>query len=238
MMCRGLRVGVMGTLLAVALQASFCADLRGDVSIEETLREKSFPWYDAQRDDYRPMQPLPEPEMDTTGINVEGGLPIGKWLMWVVLGTLVGLLLYHVLRWGLDWAGGERAPEIDSNATLDVDRLDALPEATRKIRDLLGHARSLVEQRRYGEAMTFYHSWQLVQLDQQGTIELQKGKTNHQYLDEVESSRPDLEKLFAFSTRLFEDKFFGGLEIGEKAFLSVWEKQTSFGVTGTHGGSR
>jgi hypothetical protein len=76
--------------------------------------------------------------------------------------------------------------------------------------------------------MTFYHSWQLTQLDRHGMIELQKGKTNRQYTAETKRSCPELVGLFRASIRLFEDAFFGHLEITRESFEEVWNQRAQF----------
>ena len=59
----------------------------------------------------------------------------------------------------------------------------------------------------YGEAIIYLFSYQLVRLDRSQLIRLAKGKTNRQYLGELQSASP-LKRMLAQSMSSFEDVFF------------------------------
>lgn len=208
------------------LSNSFCADEPGEQA-KAALRKKAYPWYDAAKDGYKSMKPEKEiepPDFNTPRISI----PFIQILLWIVLGLIIALLLVALVHWLRNYI----SPPIKETvavpiAAVTVEQLEALPESARGVRDLLGEASRLAGLGAYGQAMTFYYSWQLTQLDRQGMIELQKGKTNRQYLAEVRRSCPDLAGLFRDSIRLFEDAFFGHLEISRDSFVEVWEQRAT-----------
>jgi hypothetical protein len=159
-------------------------------------------------------------------------LPFVQILLWILLGVVVAIFVVALIN------GLRNARTIDEPgatpaavATVSLQALEALPETTRGVRDLLGEAARLAAESAYGQAMTFYHSWQLMQLDKQGSLELQKGKTNRRYQAEVAESRPDLVDPFRLSTKLFEDAFFGHLEVRKEQFEQVWNQRGAFEST-------
>lgn len=207
---------------------AFASDPPG-TDARTALRHRAFPWYDAGRDGFRPVRPESPP---TQFREPSFSLPFVQILLWTLLGVVVALIVVALFNWL------RNARTIDDPvatptavATVSLQRLEALPETTRGVRDLLGEAARLAAESAYGQAMTFYHSWQLMQLDKHGWLELQKGKTNRQYLAEVTASCPDLADPFRLSTRLFEDAFFGHLEVRKEQFEQVWSQRGAFEST-------
>ena len=145
-------------------------------------------------------------------------------LMWILLG--IGLGFVVLLAFQMTWQSDLPSAETDPHPReLDPARLEALPESTRQVRDLLAAAEEQIRAGRYDQAMIYYYSWQLVQLDRQSLVELQKGKTNRDYLRELQQAEPPQRNLFSQSTGLFEDVFFGHLPVPRTEFLSVWEQR-------------
>ena len=109
-------------------------------------------------------------------------------------------------------------------AKIDLETLEALPEPTRGVHDLLGEAARLVGEGLYGKAMTFYYSWQLIRLNEQQLIEIQKGKTNRQYSRELRVTKPELLDLFGQSTQLIRRDAFSSeiFRSHAKNFQQVW----------------
>lgn len=207
-------------------------DQPGD-GAKTALRKRAYPWYDAQKDGYKslrarePQKPIDDSIGNLGSISLFGS--VLQIVMWVVLGVLVAGFLILLIQWLKNYvAPPELTKTEDPTAMVNVERLEALPEKARGVRDLLGEAGRLASSGAYAQAMTFYYSWQLTQLDRQALLELQRGKTNRQYLNEVKKSSPDLTELFRSSIRLFEDAFFGHLEISKESFESVWSQRFSF----------
>lgn len=204
--------------------SSYGADEPG-AQAKAALRKKAYPWYDASKDSYKSLKP--EKEIDPPNFNTPNiPIPFIQILLWIVLGLIVALIVFGIIH----WIRNSISPPLHETAAaptaeVTVEQLEALPESARGVRDLLGEALRLAALGAYGQAMTFYYSWQLTQLDRQSLIELQKGKTNRQYLGEVRRNCPDVMSLFGDSIRLFEDAFFGHLEIDRESFFKVWEQR-------------
>lgn len=197
---------------------------------KSALQKHAYPWYDTSRDAFRPMRPT-EVERPSSAANdfklFSGAIPFGQIVLWMVLGIIVALLVAAIAK-GLSNVEPPAIKDHRQLPAVNVERLEALPESTRGVHDLLGEAARLAAQGAYGPALTFYHSWQLLQLDKQGLLELQKGKTNRRYIAEVVQSKSSLIDLFRNSTRLVEDAFFGHLPVSREQFEFVWNQQSSF----------
>ena len=229
-------VGIMIVLIGqAALGVPVASAAEPGSSAKAALRNNSFPWYDVQKDSFRSLRPrkAPPPErmtQDSTPIN-PGSSVAGAFIhlmMWILLGVVLAVMAVAAY-----FAIKNMKPVLEQQTdaptiTVTLEQLEALPETARGVRDLLGEATRLAAQAQYGPAMVFYHSWQLVQLDKRGALELQKGKTNRRYLSEVSESAPELTDLFQRSIRLFEDAFFGSLEVRKDEFEGVWNQRHSF----------
>jgi hypothetical protein len=201
----------------------------GDAA-KAALRGRNYPWYDAPKDGYKSLKPpkddIPPLSQDREFGNVR--FPAIQILMWTVLGIIIALLVMAIIHWLKNMTPPVAETKTTIEASVSMERLEALPEAARGVRDLLGEATRLAALGDYGKAITFYYSWQLMQLDKFGLLELQKGKTNRQYLLEVKQSNPDLTSLLRRSTRLFEDAFFGSLAVAREDFEEVWSQRRTF----------
>ncbi|MFO7906997.1 MAG: DUF4129 domain-containing protein, partial [Pirellulaceae bacterium] len=61
-----------------------------------------------------------------------------------------------------------------------------------------------------------------VELDKHHLIQLNKGKTNREYLGELRR-RPEFAALLGPTMRAFEDVFFGHHEISRERFQACWD---------------
>ncbi|MBS0206051.1 MAG: DUF4129 domain-containing protein [Planctomycetes bacterium] len=232
-------MSVLGGLLAVGVGGPPVLAADPGAEARAALQKNKYPWYDASRDGYRPMRPTkvePATSADKDFKLPNASIPFGQIILWMGLGIFLALLMVAIAK-VLKIAEPPPVPEQRQITTVSVEQLEALPESARDVRDLLGEAARLAAQAAYGPAMTFYHSWQLVQLDKQGLLELQKGKTNRRYISEVSQSSPMLIELFRNSTRLFEDAFFGHLPVTQEQFERVWNERDSFAVSARRAGS-
>lgn len=202
-----------------------------------SLKRHAYPWYDAKKDSFRPMSPSKNIEPPTNLSPIE--LPdfgLGQviyFLAWTLLAVLISTMVIVLVRslTIVEFADEQEAPE-QPEVTLEALQALPMPETNRGIRDFLAEAERLASQSSYGPAMTYYYSWQLLQLNQQQAIELEKGKTNRQYLNEVQSSMPGLNDLFRQSIQLFEASFFGKLPVSADDFQPVWEHREKFNSSG------
>jgi hypothetical protein len=199
--------------------------------------DDSYPWYDAPQDGIRriEVEPTKQPWRFNWGSGPRGpGIPDLRWLAYVALGAL-GLLLAWVLYALIRaYLHRETLRALDTGAKqsvllTDASRIEALPfplkpEATS---DLLSAARQSYEQGRYGEAIVYLFSHQLLELDKHQLIRLTRGKTNRQYLRELAQRRP-LQGLLERTMVAFEDVYFGQHALDRQTFEACWTRLGEF----------
>jgi hypothetical protein len=93
----------------------------------------------------------------------------------------------------------------------------------------LAEVRRLYEAGNYDQAVIYFFSFQLVQLDHHQFIRLEKGKTNRQYLRELHAHR-SLRGLVEQVMLLFEDVFFGGRQLSRNQFDVCWQRLDEFHI--------
>jgi hypothetical protein len=218
---------------------------RGDEQAVEAgrqaLRGKTdFPWYDAERDAVRRIDVYPP--SDVSARKSKWQLPnrttppwvetLVEVIGWIFLGILLGGVLYIVGRALLiiagNWQTGSGLATEDASRQGDIDRIESLPFQLKTAQtDLLAQARRYYEAGEFGQAIIYFYSYQLVQLDRHRLIRLAKGKTNRQYLREVRAQR-DLWDLLSRSMIAFEDVFFGHHALQRDRFESCWRRLDDF----------
>jgi len=189
-----------------------------------------FPWYDSLKREFVPILENTPPEAPAEPPDLAGGslFTPGPVFFGIVLGIIVIGLILFLIRF--DWSGlkNDEPPEPETKIDIETEKIAALPLAVRGKGDLLSQAEQFAAGGQWGDAITYYHSWQLLRLDKAGHIELQSGKTNRSYLGELSGAPTDLRETFRQSTRLFEDAFYGRLTIDEVAFDAVWKNRSYF----------
>lgn len=260
------------TLSAAAAQAA-----EPDASIEAGRRALDrgglYPWYDAMRDDVRPL-PAPDDDFDddldsesdptsemdegpgsgvpsrrSSGSDSDSGwgseddssprqsisppnlptLPGFQVFAWLLVAAAL-LAVTYVVVWAF-WSllPGRRAVRDDDDSD-DQDRLrrrDALPTVARFQAGLLDEARRRYEAADFDNAIVYLFCHQLVQLDRHDRIRLTRGKTNRQYLRELDP-QTDLRKILQQSMSTFEDAFFGHHAIDRTRFEGCWNRLEEF----------
>lgn len=206
-----------------------------------------YPWYDAEQDalrsiEFKPAPPPREirdwewttPNVKTKNVNWGWGFWGSFWRVvqtgiWVLLAVLLAVAIYYGVR-----ASALREGALAMNVSSDDDlhaqaqRIEQLPfQVDKPLSDLLAEAKRLYTARRYGEAIVYLFSHQLVQLDKHQMIRLAKGKTNRQYLRELRSSR-GMSDLLGQTMVAFEDFFFGDHTIDQQRFESCWNRLDEF----------
>jgi len=189
-----------------------------------------FPWYDSLKQEFVPILEKTPPEAPAVPPELAGGslFSPGPVFFGIVLAIIVIGLIVFLIRF--DWSGlkNDQLPESKTTVDIETEKIAALPLAVRGKGDLLSKAEQFASVGQLGDAITYYHSWQLLRLDKAGHIELQSGKTNRSYLGELSGAPTELRETFRQSTRLFEDAFYGGLTIDEVAFDAVWNNRSQF----------
>lgn len=228
-----------------------CAELTDEQAIEtarETLRGRSrAPWYDREEDDVRELNVAPSDPADSanrkTKWAAKKGTPRRWWWNWgsidflsgalqvVGLTVLVALLIligYLISKAFLKTEITETKVSKVVETGKDTARVEALPFQLRKpTSDFLSEARRLYEAGNYSEAIIYFYSYQLVQLDRHHVIRLAKGKTNRQYLRETRT-RPLLRDILDCTMVAFEDVFFGHHTLSRERFDDCWRRLDEF----------
>jgi hypothetical protein len=212
----------------------------------EALQQSGkYPWYDASKDGVKPI-PLAsssdadsenrdskwtaQPSAATPGrlpqISFLGGL--FNWIGITLLIVFLALIAWLVAKAFLKDEVSEGVARKVIETSRDVDRVEALPFKLRKpTGSFLDEARRLYEAGEYSEAIIYFFSYQLVELDRHHLIRLAKGKTNRQYLREVRP-RPNLHSILGITIVVFEDAFFGRKTITREHFERSWNRLSEF----------
>jgi hypothetical protein len=215
-----------------------------------------LPWYDAGKDDLRPIEVSPPPKPPerpdvaenlvkrsdkagkdgSSGADGAGATAAGSLFSYLMLllglGALsIALIVVISLMFKTFFSRrGSRDDRSDREpgAGSQIDRLEQLPVNLRRVRsDLLGEARRHYEAGEYNEAIIYLYSYLLVELDKAQRIRLLRGKTNRQYLWELRES-PELRSLVARAMVAFEDVFFGGHDLDRSRFEACYLRLDEF----------
>jgi hypothetical protein len=243
-------IGVTAFTLALGLPGVAAgAAPAGDQAVESGRRalaqRGSYPWYDAEHDAVRRLdvappkssaehrnskwesQPMATPTLSPWRFLGE----VLRWLVWaLLLLVLVGLVIL-LIRAFLGYEGRQASVPGLSAEELARDhgvRIENLPFPVPKTQtDLLAEARRLYEAGRFGEAVVYLYSYQLLELDKHHVIRLTRGKTNRQYLREA-GTRADLGDTLKATMVAFEDVFFGHHELDRSGFEACWSRLDDF----------
>lgn len=197
---------------------------------QEALADQwSLEWYDADADDFKPVQQNPPKPQTKPNSNWSWGESLWDFFSsWSFdISGLLKLLLYLLLIAvvvGIVWAivraiqqaelqQAGAVTEEEEDARSHIERVEALPVVVeRRVDNLLAEARRLLASGDGTLAIVYLFSHQLVQLDKQRLLHLVKGKTNRQYLRELRKNaadRPRLGAILSETTLVFERAFFG-----------------------------
>lgn len=233
-------------LAADGLSRDVLAEIEPDEAVEtgrETLSKgliNRHPWYDSQTDDLQliPVAPPPAPrqsnqwnwpdwDWDFSLLGNVLSVNLFTLLAWAIVLVLVFFLVRYLLKL---YEGREReeAEEEEPEESTPADRVEALPaQAQKNIHDLLAEAQRQYEAGNYNDAIVYFYSHLLVQLDRRQRIRLAKGKTNRQYLAEV-GSEPALRTILQRSMVAFEDAYFGKHTLSQARFEACWHDLPQF----------
>ena len=222
---------------------------------KDALSQPGFPWYDSNADSLKevPMGSRSKTSGSSnrnsswrssrkggntggggggagmTTMNGTGFSGMGA-LFWVVVAMLL-LATTAVLVWAFFRKESDDDEEKLSSLLEDRDdetRLQNLPfEVAASQLSLFERAKQLYGEGRYKEAIVYLYSHMLMELDRNQRIRLAKAKTNRQYLREIKD-RPSLAGIFHKTMLVFEDAFFGHIEIGKEQFDDCWQSVPEF----------
>jgi hypothetical protein len=221
----------------LSCSASAQAEADPDESVEtgrETLdRWWGYPWYDAATDGVQRINVRPPWNSNWNWPNWSLSWlgPVFRWVAWIAVVAALAAVIYFLVRAYLDRGGihgSATAADDEAEAAERRRRIESLPFPLQAARyDLLAEARRHYQQGRYGEAVKYLFSYQLVELDKHKIIRLTRGKTNRQYLGEV-GRRTPLRRMVEQTMVAFEDFFFGDHAIDRWRFEACWSRLDQF----------
>ena len=226
---------IIAIILAWPAGTAFAEQAAGGDEAKQALSREGFPWYDKSDDSLRPVRvSVPWNVGKMPKINGPGwGLTVWEVLAIILIGGLLVAIIWLLIRAYLNreerTSAGETA-RVRHKAVDDAARIEALPFRIRRgDLDLLAEARRLYEAGKFGEAIVYLFSHQLVEMDRHQVIRLAKGKTNRQYLRDLRR-QPSLRQLIERSMVAFEEVFFGGHTLDRKRFEAIWNQLGQFNL--------
>ena len=165
-----------------------------------------YPWYDPATDGVRRVE-VSQPWDPHWNWSFDFPGSLLQWLAWVVIALLLAGAAYLLIR--AYWRRERPAADEDDEAAGAADSVELLPVSLPRGRvDLLAEARRCYQCGDFAQAIVYYFSYQLLQLDKRQIIRLGRGKTNRQYLREV-GPRSALRGLVEQTMTAFEEVYFG-----------------------------
>lgn len=249
----GVRAVWLLGLLALGPGPAWAAEAgQADTAVErgrEALSGRTrFPWYDAEQDALRriDVQPpadtaenrrstwqanpsVPDSSGPSFGTDWSGLGAVIEAIIWLGLLGLLVWLVYFLVRSYLRQHSAPEAEEAAAEAARsEADLIESLPfDVRRPQADLLAEAKRLYELGAYAQAVIYLFSYQLIRLDRGQYIRLARGKTNRQYLRELQP-RPDLRGILERTMLVFEEVFFGHYPLDRAGFERCWERLDEF----------
>lgn len=246
------RVLLINSLLVATLacpaRTSYAADNQDAIeSGKKAFASASPPWYDAESDSLRPLKVKQTEEAERKDWKPDGPKWSWNWswwpnfsflgealrlLGWALLIGLIALIVYALVRAFMNIEPTNTSSAVglsaEEEAKRDAHRIENLPTRVRaKKGNFLDVAHELYQQGKFGEAIVYLFSHRLLQLDRAGCIRLTRGKTNRQYLTEIENSN-DLQKILGQTIVPFEDVFFGEHPLTKERFEGCWNRNEQF----------
>ncbi len=242
---------LLTTLLTCVSAWGTCARAQSNDDLSEALKKYDYPWYDADRDQLKPLAskseafpksdgrneielgkvkkatPKTPPTSPTVGNSWFDGFDIAPLFM-AILVTVIVLAVAFLFYKFLDVESSTEDNGAARRKKLLSESIEQLPfdlkEGNGDFRSLAQQAYQSGDLRR---AFIFLYSHVLVTLDQNERITLKKGKTNRQYLKEVWED-PKLSSYFKSVMLPFESAFFGDHDPAPDQFQRCWEGLENF----------
>ena len=204
---------------------------QGHESLKKLKKLGDMPWYDAESDSIRRIDPDRLPRRSSWSNDFYKSLLGGliRVVAWTVIaatfiGIVILLLRYMFEKNSLRSASKKQSQDKQADKGL-VERLPVklhLPAT-----DFLAEARRLYEEGEYSKAIVYVFCYQLVELERCHLVQLTRGKTNRQYLREIQS-RESLCGIVERTMVAFEDVVFGKYTIDRRRFESCWNGLPEF----------
>lgn len=230
-------------LLAALMAACFAERVAADEAAgveqaRQAMSREAFPWYDKRADALRPVHVTEPWDITPSSSNRSsswfpnlGGFSLAEALCYALLLVALGVIVWLLIRAYLNREQTTSVAALERvrhTAVDDAARIEALPFRIRRGDiDLLAEAKRLYEESKFGDAIIYLFSYQLVEMDRHQVIRLAKGKTNRQYLRDLRRL-PPLRGLIEASMVAFEEVFFGGHVLDRARFESVWQQLGQF----------
>lgn len=156
-------------------------------------------------------QPKVQKEFSSFNFNLPSGLL--QVLMYILLGVVILLVLYHVFKnMGFDAFRG-RKKYIKSNSSNEIDLENPENIQDFNFKQLIDQAKA---QSDYRKAIRLYHLWILQKLTHKNLIIWNKNKTDHEYYLELKSI--ELQSLFSNSTYIYDYIWYGNFDLNANEF--------------------
>jgi len=146
---------------------------------------------------------------------------------------LLGIMVSVIFRYGREWFGLEQPANRKNVRSKERERakIQDLPfEIEHSNIGLLAQAEKFRAAGDYSRAIVYLFSHALVEMDGARCIRLERGKTNRNYLRELNGR----DNLRGFTTQLviaFEFAFFGKHRLSQDSFEAIWKQIPSFEVS-------
>ncbi|HEX3657314.1 MAG TPA: DUF4129 domain-containing protein [Pirellulales bacterium] len=210
-------------LPATATSASVDADASVQSGRTALGNHWSYPWYDESTDgirvlEFEPPKEAPEKEASPSERSSTPSSGVTEVVVITVGAVVLGAMAFFLARAFLKAEQATAITQPGPSREIDITRIEHLPVRIADGKtDLLAEARRLSTEQRYGEAMVYLYSHQLLELDRLHVIRLTRGKTNRQYLREA-ARAAGVKDTLATSIVAFEDVFFGHHELSRERF--------------------
>ncbi len=233
-------------ILLVATQAVADSETPADGARwgRESLESRTdLPWYNPSTDQLRRIDVAPNPDDEhrhsrwarnvksrnrPAAAHTTNSMAILEIFAWILLGGLLGVLLWLLVRAAMRGDSSHGRSVKAEPVTVSSGRIEDLPMAVApQHQDLLAAAREYYAAGNLAAAIIYAFAHQLVELDKHHLIQLSKGKTNRQYLNELKM-HPDLTGLVRPTMLAFEDVFFGHHDLAPDRFRTCWENLDQF----------
>ena len=218
-------------------------------------RLKPFKWYDSTKDQLSersyPDIPSDDPKnrisswetelaenaSDVNNVNNANSYAFSEGFSVLINAIAWGLVVLLVIGvvLGLAWALVRRGDDDEPISVGDeivqeteAQRVERLPFHIQAARtDLMGEVHRYMQQGNYAQAVIYFYSFLLVELDKYQVIRLEPGRTNGMYVRDVRPY-PPLFNAMGATVSVFEDAFFGEKTIDRMRFEQCFQLLPSF----------
>lgn len=216
---------VTATTLLHALTLAGLVPTDGKDDVARSLAKGGFPWYDAARDQAKPL--TPPPPLDVPSVRTGWSefdfswLAFGQLLVFVLLSAaLVALIVFLVKTWNR-YLGSLEPNAKPRKAPGTASRSAVLPAGLRvETDDPWAEAKARRDQGDLSGAIVCLFVANLLALADRGLIRLAPGRTGRQLVRSIHAD--DLRGLAEPTLRLFEAAYYGRKPPDPTAFANAW----------------